>query len=69
MAKVLSPLEEHVRSLLHEWENDHALQKILNVIEMLLNIPLTTPLAKVVLLFVFLFLFFISIEITFYMQM
>lgn len=48
MAKLLNPLEQRVRSLLDEWENDHALQKLLNVIEMLLNIPLSTPLAKVV---------------------
>ncbi|EXB29684.1 hypothetical protein L484_013458 [Morus notabilis] len=47
MAKLLNPLEQRVRSLLDEWENDHALQKLLNVIEMLLNIPLSTPLAKV----------------------
>lgn len=51
MAKLLYPLEHRVRSLVHEWEYDHTLQKILSVIEMLLNIPLSTPLAKVVIVF------------------
>lgn len=47
MVKLLYPLEQRVNTLLEEWENHHGLQKILNVIKMLLNIPVTTPLAKV----------------------
>lgn len=49
MVKLLYPLQQRVYSLLKEWEDHHGLQKILNVIDMLLNIPVTTPLAKVVL--------------------
>ncbi|XP_062087755.1 midasin isoform X2 [Humulus lupulus] len=47
MVKLLQPLQERVYSLLKEWEDHHGLRKILNVILMLLNIPVTTPLAKV----------------------
>lgn len=53
MAKLLYPLQQRVLSLVHECEYDHALQKILNVVEMLLDIPLSTPLAKVVIYFSF----------------
>ncbi|XP_048323691.2 midasin isoform X2 [Ziziphus jujuba] len=47
MVKVLAPLQYCVHSLLNEREDDHGLLKISNVIEMLLNMPLSTPLAKV----------------------
>lgn len=48
MVKLLTPLQHRIRSLLNEWEDDHRLHKMSNVIDMLLNIPLSTPLAKVV---------------------
>lgn len=48
MVKLLTPLQHRIHSLLNEWEDDHGLHKMSNVIEMLLNIPLTTPLAKVI---------------------
>jgi midasin len=48
MVKLLTPLQQKILSFLIEWEDHHGLQKILDVIEMLLNIPLSTPLAKVV---------------------
>ncbi|KAL5579519.1 hypothetical protein UlMin_011961 [Ulmus minor] len=46
MVKVLYPLRERILSLLEKWEDDYGLQKIFNVIEMLLNVPLDVPLAK-----------------------
>lgn len=49
MVKLLFPLQQRVYYLLKEWEDHHGLQKILHVIKMLLHIPVTTPLAKVVL--------------------
>lgn len=57
MVKLLTGLQHQIISLLNEWEDHHGLGKILDVIEMLLNIPLSTPLAKVALL---LFLMFSS---------
>ncbi|PON47074.1 Midasin [Parasponia andersonii] len=47
MVKLLFPLQQRVYYLLKEWEDHHGLQKILHVIKMLLHIPVTTPLAKV----------------------
>ncbi|XP_030490703.2 midasin isoform X2 [Cannabis sativa] len=47
MVKLLQLLQERLYSLLKEWEDHHELRKILNVILALLNIPVTTPLAKV----------------------
>ncbi|KAG7997478.1 hypothetical protein I3843_01G213100 [Carya illinoinensis] len=46
MVKLLTGLQHQIISLLNEWEDHHGLGKILDVIEMLLNIPLSTPLAK-----------------------
>lgn len=48
MVKSLTTLQQRVLMCLSEWEGHPGLQKILNIIEMLLAIPLTTPLAKVV---------------------
>lgn len=48
MVKLLTPLQHRICSLLNEWEDDHGLHKMSNVIDMLLNIPVSTPLAKVV---------------------
>jgi midasin len=53
MVKLLTPLQQQILSLLNEWEDHHGLQKILDVIEMLLNISLSTPLAKVVIWLLF----------------
>lgn len=53
MVKLLTGLQHQILSLLNEWEDHHGLGKILDVIEMLLNIPLSTPLAKVALLLLF----------------
>lgn len=53
MVKSLTGLQHRILSLLKEWEDHHGLSKILDVIEMLLNLPLSTPLAKVVLLLLF----------------
>ncbi|KAF7137371.1 hypothetical protein RHSIM_Rhsim07G0217300 [Rhododendron simsii] len=39
-------LQERIVFLLNEWDDHPALQKILDVIEMILAIPLSTPLAK-----------------------
>lgn len=47
MVKMLTPLQQRIRSLLNEYEEHPQLQKILDIIEMLLNIPLRTSLAKV----------------------
>lgn len=41
-------LQDRIVVLLNEWDDHPALQKILDVIEMILAIPLSTPLAKVV---------------------
>lgn len=50
MVKMLTPLQQWIRSLLNEYEEHPQLQKILDIIEMLLNIPLRTSLAKVLIL-------------------
>ncbi|KAJ0075983.1 hypothetical protein Patl1_33593 [Pistacia atlantica] len=46
MVKLLVSLQQRVLTLLSEWEDHPGLQKILDVVQMLLAIPLTTPLAK-----------------------
>lgn len=49
MAKMVEPLtslKQRVLVLLNEWDGHPALQKILDIIEMVLAIPLSTPLAK-----------------------
>ncbi|KAK6912183.1 LOW QUALITY PROTEIN: ATPase, dynein-related, AAA domain, partial [Dillenia turbinata] len=51
MAKMVKPLitlRNQVLSLLNEWEDHPGLQKFVDVTEMLLAIPLSTPLAKAV---------------------
>ncbi|KAI3975195.1 hypothetical protein MKX01_020596 [Papaver californicum] len=47
MVEPLRNLQQRVLSLLNEWPDHPGLQKILDVSEMLLAIPLSTPLAKV----------------------
>ena len=47
MVEPLATLQKRIFSLLNEWDDHPALQKILDVIEMILAIPLSTPLAKV----------------------
>ena len=50
MAKMVEPvgiLQRRIASLLKESDDHPALQKILDVTEMILAIPLSTPLAKV----------------------
>lgn len=47
MVKFLIALGERIRSLLNEWEDHPGLKKIIDTTEMLLAIPLGTPLAKV----------------------
>ncbi|KAF8388344.1 hypothetical protein HHK36_027010 [Tetracentron sinense] len=46
MVKPLAMLKQRIVSLLDEWTDHPGLQKILDVTEMLLAIPLSTPLAK-----------------------
>ncbi|XP_040935632.1 midasin isoform X2 [Gossypium hirsutum] len=46
MVELLITLKKRVLTLLSEWEDHPGLQKVLDVIEMLLAIPLCTPLAK-----------------------
>lgn len=48
MVKLLTSLQQRVLTLLSEWEDHPGLQKILDVVQTLLAIPITTPLAKVV---------------------
>lgn len=51
MAKMVEPilaLQKRITFLLHERDDHPALQKILDVIEMVLSIPLNTPLSKVI---------------------
>lgn len=48
MVKLLITVQKQILSLLSEWEDHPSLQKIMDVIEMLLAIPMDTPLAKVV---------------------
>ncbi|CAA2972808.1 midasin isoform X1 [Olea europaea subsp. europaea] len=50
MVKLVEPvtiLKHRILVLLNEWDDHPALQKILDVIEMILALPLNTPLAKV----------------------
>ncbi|XP_077240383.1 midasin-like protein isoform X2 [Tasmannia lanceolata] len=46
MVKPLTMLQEQVKYLMNEWPGHPGLDKILNIIEMLLALPLDTPLAK-----------------------
>ncbi|XVF62727.1 hypothetical protein PTKIN_Ptkin09bG0031200 [Pterospermum kingtungense] len=46
MVELLTALKQRVLTLLSEWEDDPCLLKVWDVIEMLLAIPLSTPLAK-----------------------
>ncbi|KAL1318551.1 hypothetical protein AAHE18_15G213600 [Arachis hypogaea] len=46
MLKVLAPLRREILSVLNEWENHNDLQKISDVIDMLLSLPSNIPLAK-----------------------
>nr|GEU87507.1 midasin isoform X1 [Tanacetum cinerariifolium] len=49
LAKMVDPvikLQERIRHLLSEWDDHPALQKIVDVIDMILSIPVDTPLAK-----------------------
>ncbi|KAI8544654.1 hypothetical protein RHMOL_Rhmol08G0312700 [Rhododendron molle] len=46
MVERVTILQERITFLLNEWDDHPALQKILDVIEMILAIPLSTPLAK-----------------------
>ncbi|KAI3759776.1 hypothetical protein L6452_07827 [Arctium lappa] len=39
-------LQQRIRHLLSEWDDHPALQKIVDVVDMILSIPLSTPLAK-----------------------
>lgn len=51
MAKMVEPvssLQKRISFLLYEREDHPALQKILDVIELVLSIPLNTPLSKVI---------------------
>lgn len=47
MVKLLTALKQQIHSLLNAYEEHHELQRILDSVEMLLNIPLSTSLAKV----------------------
>ncbi|XP_065866775.1 midasin [Euphorbia lathyris] len=49
MVKLLVALEKRIRGLLNEWEDHPVLKKIIDTTEMLLAIPLGTPLAKALL--------------------
>ncbi|XVE88663.1 hypothetical protein DITRI_Ditri19aG0087500 [Diplodiscus trichospermus] len=46
MVDLLTVLRQRVLTLLSEWEDHPGLQKVLDVIEMLMALPLSTPLAK-----------------------
>lgn len=46
MVQSLTDLQQRICTLLREWDDDSGLQQILDVIVMLLDIPLSTPLAK-----------------------
>ncbi|XP_023760194.1 midasin [Lactuca sativa] len=49
LAKMVDPvmnLQNRIRHLLSEWDDHPALQKIVDVIDMILSIPMNTPLAK-----------------------
>lgn len=47
MLKVLAPLQQQIIFLSNEREDDNDIQKILDVIDMLLTLPSGIPLAKV----------------------
>lgn len=47
MVKLLAPLHQRVSSLLLDQGEHHLLQKILDIIEMLQNFSVDTPVAKV----------------------
>jgi len=51
MLKVLGPLQQQILPHINEWEVHNDLQKILDVIDMLLTLPSDTPLAKVVIMY------------------
>ncbi|XP_059643593.1 midasin [Cornus florida] len=46
MVELITILRQRILHLLNEWEDHPALQKIVDVTELILAIPLTTPLAK-----------------------
>ncbi|KAL4583665.1 hypothetical protein LXL04_008247 [Taraxacum kok-saghyz] len=46
MVDLVKNLQNRIRHLLSEWDDHPALQKIVDVIDMILSIPMTTPLAK-----------------------
>ncbi|KAK1434225.1 hypothetical protein QVD17_11144 [Tagetes erecta] len=49
LAEMVGPvmnLQQRIRHLMSEWDDHPALQKIVDVIDMILSIPLNTPLAK-----------------------
>ncbi|CAN8238565.1 unnamed protein product [Cochlearia groenlandica] len=46
MVKFLTPLQHKINSLLQEQEDNHGLQKLSDVLRMLLDLPSNTPLAK-----------------------
>ncbi|KAJ0755641.1 putative von Willebrand factor, type A, AAA+ ATPase domain, midasin, midasin, AAA lid domain 7 [Helianthus annuus] len=49
LAKMVGPvmdLRQRIRHLMSEWDDHPALQKIVDVIDMILSIPMNTPLAK-----------------------
>ncbi|KAK9066170.1 hypothetical protein SSX86_013491 [Deinandra increscens subsp. villosa] len=49
LAKMVGPvmkLQQRIRHLMSEWDDHPALQKIVDVIDMVLSIPMNTPLAK-----------------------
>lgn len=48
MLKVLAPLRQQILSFLNEWEDHNDLEKILDIVDMLLTLPSDIPLAKVV---------------------
>lgn len=50
MVKLLAPLHQRVYSLLLDHEEHHALQQILDIIEMLQSFSMDTPVAKVIVL-------------------
>ena len=47
MVEPVIQLQQRIRHLLSEWDDHPALQKIVDVIDMILTIPMNTPLAKV----------------------
>lgn len=47
MVEPVQALQKRILTLLNEWDEHPSIQKILDVIEMVLALPLNTPLAKV----------------------